>query len=90
MILDYSRLGDEKLAIFSQLDLRIDKKLNFKKFAFDVFIEAQNVLSQDIPSPTDYGLNRNSMGMIVEPRSLVAIENGAGQIIPSIGIVVDF
>ncbi len=90
VILDYSRLGDEKLAIFSQLDLRIDKKLNFKKFAFDVFIEAQNVLSQDIPSPTDYGLNRNSMGMIVEPRSLVAIENGAGQIIPSIGIVVDF
>lgn len=90
VILDYSRLGDEKLAIFSQLDLRIDKKLNFKKLAFDVFIEAQNVLSQDIPSPTDYGLNRNSMGMIVEPRSLVAIENGAGQIIPSIGIVVDF
>ncbi len=90
IILDYSRLGEEKLAIFSQLDLRIDKKLNFKKFAFDVFIEAQNILGQDIPSPTDYGLNRDAMGMIIEPRSLVAIPNDGGQIIPSLGIVVDF
>lgn len=90
IILDYSRLGDEKLGIFSQLDLRIDKKLNFKKFAFDVFIEAQNILGQDIPSPTDYGLNRNAMGEIVEPRSLVAISNDSGRIIPSLGIVVDF
>ena len=90
IILDYSRLGDEKLGIFSQLDLRIDKKLNFKKFAFDVFIEAQNILGQDIPSPTDYGLNRNEMGEIVEPRSLVAISNDSGRIIPSLGIVVDF
>lgn len=90
IILDYSRLGDEKLGIFSQLDLRIDKKLNFKNFAFDVFIEAQNILGQDIPSPTDYGLSRDSMGMVLDPRSLVAIPNDSGQIIPSLGIVVDF
>ncbi|MBT8393620.1 MAG: TonB-dependent receptor, partial [Bacteroidia bacterium] len=90
IIIDYSRLGEEKLAIFSQLDLRIDKKLNLKKFAFDVFIEAQNILGQDIPSPTDYGLNRDAMGTIVEPQSLVAIPNDGGQIIPSLGIVVDF
>ncbi len=90
LILDYSRLGDEKLDFFSQLDVRLDKKLNFKKFAFDLFIEAQNILGQDIPSPTDYGLNRDAMGMAVQPQSLVAIEEDGGQIIPSIGIVIDF
>lgn len=90
VILDYSRLGEEKLAIFSQLDVRLDKKWNFEKFAFDLFIEAQNILGQDIPSPTEFGLNRDDMGMIVQPESLVAIENGGGQIIPSIGIVIDF
>ena len=90
VILDYDRLGQEKLGIFSQLDVRLDKKWNFKKFAFELFIEAQNILGQDIPSPTDYGLNRDSMGMIVNPRSLVAIDNDGGQIIPSIGIVIDF
>ncbi|WP_054558007.1 TonB-dependent receptor [Croceitalea dokdonensis] len=90
VILDYSRLGEEKLAIFSQLDVRLDKKWNFNKFAFDLFFEVQNVLSQDIPSPPEFGLNRDAMGMIVQPQSLVALENGGGQLIPSIGIVVDF
>lgn len=90
VILDYSRLGEEKLSIFSQLDVRLDKKWNFKKFAFDLFIEAQNILGQNIPSPTDFGLNRDAMGMVIQPQSLVAIENDGGQIIPSIGIVIDF
>lgn len=90
VVLDYNRLGEENLAVFSQLDVRIDKKWNFKKFAFNVFIEAQNILGQDIPNPSEYGLNRNDMGMVIDPRSLVEIEQDGGQIIPSIGIVVDF
>ena len=90
VILDYARLGEEKLAIFSQMDVRLDKKWNFKKFAFELFIEAQNILGQNTPSPTDFGLNRDAMGMVVQPQSLVAIEDDGGQIIPSIGIVIDF
>ena len=90
VILDYSRLGEEKLAIFSQLDVRLDKKWNFKKFAFELFIEAQNILGQNTPSPTDFGLNRDTMGMVIQPQSLVAIEDDGGQIIPSLGIVIDF
>ncbi|MBD0849490.1 TonB-dependent receptor [Maribacter arenosus] len=90
VVLDYARLGEEKLAIFSQLDVRLDKKWNFKKFAFELFIEAQNILGQNTPSPTDFGLNRDDMGMVIQPQSLVAIEDDGGQIIPSLGIVIDF
>ncbi len=90
VILDYDRLGEEKLDIFSQLDLRIDKKWNFQKLSLDVFVEVQNILAQEIPQPTEYGLNRDASGTIIQPRSLVAIETESGQIIPSIGIVVDF
>ena len=90
VILDYSRLGEEKLAIFSQLDFRLDKKWNFEKFAFDLFFEVQNVLGQDIPSPPEFGLNRDAIGMVIAPQSLVEITNEGGQIIPSIGIVIDF
>ena len=90
IVLDYSRLGEEKLDIFSQLDIRLDKKWNLRNFAFDVFIEIQNVLAQDIPSPPEYGLNRDPSGMIIEPQSLVEIQNGGGQLIPSLGIVIDF
>ena len=90
IILDYSRLGEEELDIFSQLDLRIDKKWNFVRWSLNVFVEAQNILAQDIPQPPEYGLARDMMGNIIEPESLVEIEQGDGQVIPSIGIVVDF
>ncbi|PRX57293.1 TonB-dependent receptor [Flagellimonas meridianipacifica] len=90
VILDYNRLGEENLNVFSQLDLRIDKKWNFEKLSLDVFVEAQNVLGQNIPQPPEFGLNRGLDGSIVEPRSLVEIESDTGQIIPSIGIVLDF
>ncbi len=90
VVLDYGRLGAEKLDIFSQLDLRIDKKWNFEKLSLNVFIEAQNVLGQQVPQPTEFGLNRDANGTIVQPLSLTAIDSDSGQIIPSIGIVVDF
>ncbi|WP_281988921.1 TonB-dependent receptor [Aquimarina aggregata] len=90
VILDYDRLGEEKLDTFSQLDLRIDKKWNFKKLSLNVFAEAQNVLGQATPEPTQYGLGRNTNGTIIQPRELSVIETESGQIIPSIGIVIDF
>ncbi|WP_299243684.1 TonB-dependent receptor [uncultured Aquimarina sp.] len=90
VILDYDRLGEEKLDVFSQLDLRIDKKWNFKNLSLNVFIEAQNILGQQAPQPTQFGLTRDTSGAIIEPRSLTEIETETGQIIPSIGIVIDF
>ncbi|MEN1784125.1 MAG: TonB-dependent receptor [Bacteroidota bacterium] len=90
VVLDYSRLGEENLEIFSQLDLRIDKKWNFERLSLDLFVEAQNILGQNIPQPPEYGLNRDANGSLVSPSSLVEIERDNGQIIPSLGLVVDF
>jgi len=90
IVLDYSRLGEEKLGIFSQLDIRIDKRWDFDRLSLNIFVEAQNVLSQDIPQPPEFGLLRDGSGQIVEPRSLTELERDSGQIIPSIGVVVDF
>ena len=90
IILDYSRLGEDKLAIFSQLDIRIDKKWNFKKLSLNVFFEVQNILNQDNPQPPEFGLNRDETGALIPPRSLVEITQDNGQPIPGIGLVVDF
>jgi hypothetical protein len=90
IVLDYSNLGENKLDAFSQLDLRIDKKWNFKKFAFNLFIDVQNVLAKTIPEPTALGLNRDSDGAIIDPRSLVEVSVANGQVIPTLGIIVDF
>ncbi|WP_206540698.1 TonB-dependent receptor [Kordia jejudonensis] len=90
VVLDYNRLGEEKLDIFSQLDVRIDKKWNFEKLSLNVFVEAQNILGQEIPQTPQFGLARNANGTVAQPRSLQQIETESGQIIPSLGVVIDF
>ncbi len=90
IVLDYTRLGEEKLDIFSQLDVRVDKKWNFRKLSLNVFLEVQNVLAQNNPQPPEYGLNREENGALIEPRSLLALMQDNGRPIPSIGIVLDF
>ena len=89
--LDYNRLGEEKLDPFSQGDLRIDKKWNFKKMSFNLYFELQNFLAQGVPRPPDYGLVRNEDGSIAEPRSLTLIETDRTDTpFPSFGFVFDF
>lgn len=90
LVFDYNRLGTQKLDVFSQLDIRIDKKWNFNKFSFNVFVEAQNVLGQTIPVAPEYGLARNNDGTVINPQSLVKLQNTNNIVQPSIGIVVDF
>ena len=90
IILDYARLGEEKLEAFSQLDIRVDKKWNYQKWSLNIFFEVQNILGQNIPTPPEYGLLRDMDGNLVNPRSLSQIEEDGSATIPSIGIVVDF
>ena len=90
IVLDYTRLGEEKLETFSQLDVRVDKKWNYQRWSLNIFFEVQNILAQEIPTPPEYGLSRNADGSLLNPRSLTQIEQDTSTPIPSIGIVVDF
>ena len=88
--LDYTRLGEELLDTFTQLDIRFDKKWNFQNLSLDLFLEIQNVLARSQPEPTEYIQERDADGAILTPRSLVALEPDEGAFIPVIGLVVDF
>ena len=91
IIRDFSQLGSDRLDTFNQVDIRIDKKWNFNKWTFNVFLEVQNILGSQIPSEPEFGLSRDASGMELAPRSLVEImgvENSST--LPSIGIVIDF
>ena len=91
IVLDYTKLGEQNLPAFSQLDVRVDKKWNFKKVALDVFIDVQNLLSQQIPQPIRYGLNRDeTSGSLITPLSLVTVEPQKTTTIPTIGVILDF
>ncbi|MEL6836953.1 MAG: TonB-dependent receptor [Bacteroidota bacterium] len=90
ILLDYDRLGDERLDAFSVADIRIDKKWNFEQLALNIFLEVENAFASQIPEPQQYGLSRDAAGNLISPRSLTALEAQDGQIIPTIGIVLDF
>ncbi|MDR9419539.1 carboxypeptidase-like regulatory domain-containing protein [Gracilimonas sp.] len=88
---DYENLGAKKLDPLSQLDIRIDKKFNFQNLSLDVYLEVQNVLAQSSPSEPRYGLNRNDNGEIIVPRELVRVDSSDdGEVLPSIGLVLNF
>ena len=90
MILDYSQLGSVKLGNFSQLDIRFDKKWNKEKISINFFIEILNLLSQKIPTPPEYGLQRDNVGNIITPFTLVEVDVNRESIIPSFGFSIDF
>jgi hypothetical protein len=91
VIRDYSSLGTNRLDAFQQLDFRVDKKWNFKRFSLDVYLDLQNALGAASPSEPSYGLNRDDQGNIVAPKSLVVVNtNETGTVLPSLGIVINF
>ena len=91
VIIDYSRLGENKLSTFKQGDFRLDKKWNFEKLSFNFYIEIQNFLAQENPRPDEYTLARTDEGMDILPKKLVKIEQEERNTpFPSFGFVFDF
>ena len=91
IVLDYNRLGDVTLDAFSQGDIRIDKKWNFKRLSFNFYLEVQNFLAKAVPRPQEYGIARNEDGTEVNPRNLVLIDTDRTETpLPSFGFVFDF
>jgi hypothetical protein len=101
-ILDYSRLNTLRLSGFSQLDLRVDKKWNFRKTTLDFFIDVTNVLSTKNPEFPTFTLQRNADNTGFETtdgkplagdssNGVPIILNAAtGSALPSIGLIVEF
>ena len=90
MVLDYSRLGEEKLDKFSQLDIRVDKKWNKENISISFYFEIMNILSQEISVPPEYGLDRDSEGNVITPISLVKVNTNRFTPIPTFGFSLDF
>ena len=91
IVFDYSQLGNYFLDKFLKLDLRIDKRWNFKSTSMNLYIDAENLLANEIPVPPEYGLLRDSNQNVINPKSLIEVESdNRTSIIPSIGFVFYF
>ncbi|WP_375562920.1 TonB-dependent receptor domain-containing protein [Bernardetia sp. OM2101] len=101
-VLDNSRLNSERLGNFSQLDFRLDKKINFKKITLDLYIDIQNALLQGSPQFPRYTFARtddnsgfqttdgqpiNNDGSNAVP---FILEDSEPSVLPTIGFILEF
>ena len=60
-------------------------------FRLHFYIDAENLLANEIPVPPEYGLLRDSNQNVIIPRSLIEVESdNRTSIIPSVGFVFYF
>ena len=100
--LDYSQLNAGRLGNFSRLDIRADKKWNYRKWTLDIFMDIQNALLQSSPSFSNYTWQRNADNSgFATTNGLPLAANGSNaipliltnndpQITPTLGFVIEF
>jgi len=100
-IQDLTQLNANRLGVFSQVDVRVDKKWNYRRFTLDVYLDFQNVLLSKTPGPPDYTFERNEDGSYstldgqrVQPDGSNAIplilEDDDPFFLPTIGFIIEF
>lgn len=99
---DVNLLNQNRLSNYSQLDIRIDKKYNFKKTSLIVYLDIQNLLAQKNENEPYYTFKRNASntgfettdGQPIKMDGSNAIptilENKSGRPLPSLGIIYEF
>ncbi|MFZ6052701.1 TonB-dependent receptor [Halocola ammonii] len=92
---DYTRLNERRIDPFHQLDIRIDKKWFFEKWSLNLFLDVQNVYNQVTPLQPYLTVKEGPDGQPVEdpnnPGSYqpVFLDTSNGNVLPSIGIIVE-
>lgn len=97
---DYDLLNTQRLKLAHQLDVRVDKKYFFKKWNLDLYLDIQNLYNYEQDGPPTLVLDKDAGGnaQIENPQAPVEqqryktkfIESPNGQLIPSVGVVVEF
>lgn len=96
-ILDFNQINAERLPAFHQLDLRIDKKYYFKKWNLNWYIDIQNAYNFQAEQPPLLVpvYDQTGENILVDPNDpsryqLRFLENTAGTLLPTIGIIIEF
>lgn len=87
--LDYSRYNSERLNIFTQLDIRVDKTFHFKRWMLGLYLDIQNILNnkyKDAPTYLNTGETDpdNPERYILKP-----LQTYTGTILPTLGIMIE-
>ena len=92
--LDYSRFNTLQLASAHQLDMRIDKEFYFKKWVLNLYADIQNVYNFKTQGAPVY-TNLDASGAVIpdangdsSKQGLRTLDSFAGNILPTIGIII--
>lgn len=94
-IRDFSQLNGERLKPAHFLDLRVDKKWFFKKWALNLYLDVQNVYAFKAQQPPQYILRKDADGnALIDPNDasryqLDKIQSTTGTVLPSFGIIIE-
>lgn len=95
---DYGRFNSERLPAFHQLDLRVDKQFFLNKWSIMLYLDIQNAYAFKATQPDNFIRAEDENGQPVvflddngiERYELKRISNSIGNVLPSIGIIVEF
>jgi len=88
---DYTRVNQEQVAAFFQLDVRLDKKWFFQKWSLNVFLDIVNVLDLANEGPPTFTLERNATNTAYTlPYAPLFLANNRTTRLPSIGLRAKF
>ncbi len=92
--LDYSRYNEERLRSFVQLDVRVDKVWEFRKWNLGIYLDLENITFSAITLPDallSTGIIENPSAPIEEQRYLLKrIKQRNGTLVPTFGVTAEF
>jgi outer membrane receptor for ferrienterochelin and colicin len=93
--LDYNLYNSNRLGVFHQLDIRVDKEYYFKRWSLNLYLDIQNLYNFKAEQPDELIQVRDSNGDPVvlpdaPPRyELKYLKSQSGTILPTVGIIVE-
>ena len=94
-VLDYNQLNSKRNRNNHFLDMRIDKRFYFQKWSLNLYLDIQNLYNFKADQPNILNVRRDDNGKPIinplQPDSYETyfIENETGNVLPSIGIVIE-
>ncbi len=94
-LLDYNQLNSQRNGAVHQLDLRIDKRFFFDKWSLNIYFDVQNAYNYQAPLSPFITVERDENGLPLEDPndpsrySTKLVENFSGNVLPSIGLIIE-
>ncbi len=94
-IVDYSRLNQERLSAFHQLDVRLDKKYFFPRWSLNLYFDIQNVYGFEVEFQENIDVVRDAAGQPVQDPENPGryqgrlLRNVSGTTLPTLGIIIE-